>query len=446
MDDAVLLLVGLATLEDPDVARFGADAIFRKVVEGLGDAFDPKLCDLYIRFCARLLDDCRRLPAARWLDERLVQFGLRSEEDLVCRATALRRIRAVPSHLSKIIMLSRVTLGAEVAVTSVVLQKMMRRFPGAELVLLAGERASLLFAGERRITVRAIRYPRGGGLLERLAAWPVVVDAVAQEIGGLAAGEYLIVDPDSRLTQLGMLPLVHRDAGYHFFESRSYSKAGAETLSELTAAWLDECFGADAEPARPAVWLPAQAVDFARALRGAATSSNTGRDRWVSINLGVGDNAAKRIADPFEQRLLARLLSRGWRIFLDKGDGVEELARACALLARLREAGCAVAEITENTALPDVRSASIIAWRGSLAGFGAIIGQSDLYIGYDSACQHLAAALGVKVIDIFAGFRSPMVPRRWTPTGTAAVKTILVDPHTPADPEKILNEVLEAAR
>ena len=34
-------------------------------------------------------------------------------------------------------------------------------------------------------------------------------------------------------------------------------------------------------------------------------------------------------------------------------------------------------------------------WEGSFAGFAAIIAASRLYVGYDSAGQHVAAACGV---------------------------------------------------
>jgi len=444
MEHAAPLLVELATQKDPDLARLGSHAIFSEVIETLGDAFDRALCDRYIAFFARVIEYCRRLAGAEWLDQRLSRFNLHGEEALVRRAVSLRQVRRFTGSPRKILVLSRVTLGADVAVTSVVLQKMMKTFPEAQLVLLCGERAALLFEGEARVRVNTIQYPRGGGLLERLAVWPMVLDAIEQESSSLP-DRFIVVDPDSRLTQLGMLPVGPHDCGYYFFESRSYAKPGVDALSELTAAWLDEVFGPDAAPARPAVWLPTKAVEFSREIRKAVGGR---RAPCVSINLGVGDNEAKRIEDPFEFRLLSELLNRGRRIFLDKGIGPEELERSERLLRELQGANHAVVEIEEggNINTRGVANASVIAWRGSLAGFGAIIDQSDLYIGYDSACQHVAAALGVRVIDIFAGFRSPMIPRRWKPSGTAPVTVITVDPQGTPEIEKILDAVLEASR
>lgn len=441
LDEGVLLLCELATLPDPELARPGVEGLFSRVIEGLGDAFEPRLCDLYIELFARVLEYCRGLPSAAWLDRRLHCFNLPSERDLVRRAETTRRSRrAVQGRVRKIVVLSRVTLGADVAITSVVLRKMIEDFPEARLILLANHKTALLFAGEPRVVVRPAEYPRSGGLLERLAAWPAVADTVEEELDGLGPDQYLVVDPDSRLTQLGMLPVVADETSYHFFESRSFSRPGRETLSALTAAWLEERFGLGPERLHPWVSLPPKATELAEAVRASAPG-----ERWVSMNLGVGDNPRKRIDGAFEERLLAELLDSGWRIFLDKGEGEEETARVDRLLSRARETGRRVAQIEENYVAP-VAGAQVVAWQGSLAGFGALIGASDLYIGYDSAGGHIAAALGVKTVNIFAGFGSPRMPERWRPSGPGKVSAVVVDPKSGAEPEKILAAVLEAAR
>jgi len=441
VETAAPLLCGLALHSEPQLARAGVEGIFRHAAENMSDAFEPRLCDRYLQFFARVLWCCRAFPHAEWVDERLRRFGLRTEQDLTRRARRLgRKPKRMPAEVRKIVVLSRVTLGADVAVTSVMLEKMMRVFPGAELVLLASPRAALLFAGQSRLATRPVEYPRDGGLLERLGAWPLLVDRIEEELRGLKAGEYLVVDPDSRLTQLGMLPAVADESSYIFFESRAYSQSKLQTLAEITAAWATERFGPDTTPLRPWVAFAPEAIARAQAIRSAC-----GGERLVSVNLGVGDNPAKRIEDPFEERLLAALLDSGWRVFLDRGEGEEESSRIERLLSSLRKKGWKLAELEESCGLPD-HTSQLVSWRGSLAGFGALIGQSSLYIGYDSAGAHIAAALGVKTIDIFAGFQWPRMPQRWKPSGAGAVHLIVVDPHSPRDPEKILAQVWEAAR
>jgi ADP-heptose:LPS heptosyltransferase len=59
-------------------------------------------------------------------------------------------------------------------------------------------------------------------------------------------------------------------------------------------------------------------------------------------------------------------------------------------------------------------------WQGSFAGFASIIAASKLYVGYDSAGQHVASACGVPLISIFAGFPVPRMFDRWRPTGDGA--------------------------
>ena len=154
LEGAVSLLCELARLDDPDLARGGVDGIFRHAVEAMGDAFEAELCDRYIGFFARVLEQCRRWPAAQWLDERLNRLGLYTEQDLIRRAVSLRHPRPAASRdVQKVLILSRVTLGADVAITSVILRKMMRLFPAARLILLGSPKAALLFAGERRVEV-----------------------------------------------------------------------------------------------------------------------------------------------------------------------------------------------------------------------------------------------------------------------------------------------------
>ena len=56
-------------------------------------------------------------------------------------------------------------------------------------------------------------------------------------------------------------------------------------------------------------------------------------------------------------------------------------------------------------------AANVITWEGSLSGLAGLIGVADLYVGYDSAGGHLAAALGVPAISLFAGAASARMRR-----------------------------------
>ena len=86
-------------------------------------------------------------------------------------------------------------------------------------------------------------------------------------------------------------------------------------------------------------------------------------------------------------------------------------------------------------------------WSGRIGLFAALISESDLYIGYDSAGQHIAAAAGVACIDVFAGFSSPRMLDRWRPAGPGASRVIAVDTiNAVTDSGAILSETLRHAR
>jgi ADP-heptose:LPS heptosyltransferase len=119
----------------------------------------------------------------------------------------------------------------------------------------------------------------------------------------------------------------------------------------------------------------------------------------ITISLGVGDNPAKRLDDDFELQLLQALLKMNRPILLDRGAGGEETERVNRLAAQIAD--------PKFLQLHD----------GSYAAFASHILQSKLYVGYDSAGQHVAAAGHVPLVSIFAGFACERMFSRWHPTG-----------------------------
>jgi ADP-heptose:LPS heptosyltransferase len=366
------------------------------------------------------------------IDRHLERLGLVTEADFLRRAEHIRRLRPFDrgraQQIKKAFVLSRVTLGADVAVTSVVLAALKGVLPTAEIGLMANAKTRQLFAGDPRVRPCDIEYPRGGGLIERLTSWQCAVEVLRQATLGLDPTEYVIVDPDSRLTQLGLLPLVADERPYLFFESRSYRAAGLQKLSALTAHWLQQVFGMTA-PLYP--YCAPSPRDIAAARRTTSTLQRPATRPIVSVNFGVGANPAKRLPEPFEFRLLARLLSEGATVILDKGADPEEVARIDALVAMLGGAGCRALALDEGrdvvSAPAQVDGAALLTWQGSIGRFAALIAESTMYIGYDSAGQHIAAALGVPTIDIFTGFTSPRMPARWSPHGPGPIHVLVLD-------------------
>jgi ADP-heptose:LPS heptosyltransferase len=465
--DSLAQLCALAIADDPAVARAASVALFRNIIEPLGDRFEPVMADMYVRFFSGVIDYCRRQPAFGAFDRQLGEFGLNTNQQLLDRAARVRMLtestpatllgevadtrkvrqpsplsNAVMKRVKKIFVPSRVTLGADIAVTSVILSRMKTLFPNARMALLGGAKAGLLFASDARVELVETAYPRGGTLRERLNAWVALCQSVAEQLEGMLPDEYMIVDPDSRLTQLGLLPLEADDSRYYFFESRSYSLSEDQPLALLTGCWLDEVLGPERimtrqaarrppthgsewgyNPEYPYVALPAE--DLAR---GKALKSNM-RGPLAAVNLGVGGNAAKRVDDPFELEMLMTLLKAGYTLVLDRGAGEEELERTARLIAMLQGQDKTVSEAPPVGG--DVPAADVFVWEGSLSGFGGLIASADLYCGYDSAGGHLAAALGIPVIDIFTDASPPRLRERWTPWGEKPVQVITAERSKP---------------
>jgi len=371
-----------ALVEDPC-----APALFGVLVEGLADRFEPSLCDAY----------------ARLFSQAIAHVTGADPATLVSRYEWVRRPRKLTADPKRVFVLSRITLGADVAVTSVLLAAAKRRFKGAEIALAGPEKNYQLFAKDSRIRHARIDYGRGS-LRERLAA--------AEELKALVAGpDCVVIDPDSRLTQLGLLP-VCPDERYHLFESRAYSGADlpasqtslGKSLPELAADWASETFGISG--AKPYI----------------AVNAAPKQPPFITVSLGVGENPAKRIADPFEEHLLALLAKAGLPIYIDKGAGGAEADRVVRAVER--------------------SGATVTFCEGSFAGFASLIAASKLYVGYDSAGQHVAAACGVPLICIFAGFPAPRMFDRWRPVGPNC-QVIRVD-HP--DPAETIERVRDALR
>ncbi len=333
-------------------------ALFGLLVEGLADRFEPSLCDAYARLFSQ---------AVAWAGQDT------DAATLVARYERVRRTRPVAGKPHRVFVLSRVTLGADVAVSSVLLAAAKRRFPHAEVIFVGPRKNYELFAADPHIHHAAVAYQRGG-LRARLAVWEELKTL-------LAAPDSLVLDPDSRLTQLGLLPVCPEER-HHLFESRSYGGANGAALPELAAAWAAETLGVSG--ARPYV----------------ALGRPPERGAYIAVSLGVGENHAKRLPDPFEEKLLALLAETGAPLCVDKGAGGEEGERVERALER--------------------SGAKATVWEGSFAGFAAIIAGSRLYVGYDSAGQHVAAATGVPLISIFAGFPAPRMFDRWRPVSPGA--------------------------
>ncbi|HLG14915.1 MAG TPA: hypothetical protein VJH03_10500 [Blastocatellia bacterium] len=445
--------------DDPPCSLEATGALFGGIIEPLADSFEPQAVSTTNRVLAQIIQQCRRMPRGVALDRELEKLGLMTEDELFSRAEGLTQTSTPgatdTSRMKRAIVLSRVTLGADVAITSVIIERLKQQLPGAEIVLVGGRKTEELFGGDPRLRFPVIGYQRGGSLLDRLTSWLDLLGCTRDLTEGLADDEYLIVDPDSRLTQLGLLPVGRSAAAanYFFFPSRNYGANTRHTLSNLAHLWSCELFGSFPE-VLPRVTTRSRDRETATALFRLLRAG--GKRPVVLVNFGIGDNPKKRVGAEFESSLVIELIQTGATVILDKGAGADEAERVGRVVDEIRRfeddgRGMKVAEVDEPRLPALLGSQSIdarmLVWQGRIGLLAAMIGESDLYIGYDSAGQHIAAALGVPVIDVMAGFISPRMLDRWRPAGPAEVRVIPVDTiaGTP-DAEAVLRAVMNHAR
>ncbi|MBL8214137.1 MAG: hypothetical protein JNK87_25675, partial [Bryobacterales bacterium] len=148
-------LVRRALSEDPEEARRSSHSLFQTVVEPLCDQFEPCLADVYASLFSEVI---------------AIAMPELDRESLQQRFHALRSPKEFHGpDPRQIFILSRVTLGADAAITSVVLDGAKRRFPDAEIFFTGPRKNYQLFCGDKRIQHWEVPYRRDGTLLGRLS-------------------------------------------------------------------------------------------------------------------------------------------------------------------------------------------------------------------------------------------------------------------------------------
>jgi ADP-heptose:LPS heptosyltransferase len=325
---------------------------FRVIVESLNDSFEPAQVAAYEQILGA------------WIP------------------TAPQICPQIPAHVDTVYVLSRVTLGADIKIVGTILDAMKRRFREAAIVLVANRKSIQLYGADSRIWHVEAEYPRSGPVSHRIE----FARHLRDRLEGTNSGISIVVDPDSRMTQLGLIPVCEPERYFHF---PSRVANFADNLTALTQHWLEEVFGQSGE-----AYIAPEPV----ALEGDAPRA--------AISFGVGENDSKRVGDDFETQAIRTLAEKFHTVWIDRGVGGEEARRVSA------------------AAEASGRMDRVRFWEGSFAGFASLIAQCDLYVGYDSAGQHAAAASGVPLISIFAGAPSKRFRERWSPAGPGWIEVI----------------------
>ena len=435
-------LAAAADSADEGERGAGLGALFAGLVEPLNDSFRPAGRAAYARlFCHIVWLTCARDPA---LTRGLAAFGIADEAALYARYARVRSgFDPLPtSPVQRILVLSRVTLGADVLLTTVVVQRLHQRFPDAELMVLGDAKLTGLMGGLPRVRVRPLAYGRRGPLRERLGAWLGLVEAVATERPDL------VVAPDSRLDQLGILPVTADPTRYLLWENTLPDDQPAESL----AAAVDRAFARRLELGGPRV-MPRVAFDGPTEGQRQRLAAAFGSAPLAAVKLDHGGNPAKALPRAAEVAILRHLKATGWRILLDRGFGPGELANSDALLV---EAGWTAVDIDDSgkglgldvshLAPEALAGATVIRFHGSIGGWAAALAGCGLAVSYDSVGHHLAAALGVPLVTAFTGHPDQRFATAWSPQGPGKVTVVDIPTELKEQPEQWTRVMMECLK
>jgi len=130
-EDYINLLCEMTTFsEDTNLTGRAARSLFSIIIESLCDDFEDLQTETYNRVMTQLISFCRKLPLGQELDRCLNDFDIINRDDLLNR---IKTIRIDGKHLGrqkdvkKILLLSRVTIGADVAITSIIIQRLAEK-------------------------------------------------------------------------------------------------------------------------------------------------------------------------------------------------------------------------------------------------------------------------------------------------------------------------------
>ncbi len=397
--------------------------LFERIIEPLCDGFTQRGAETYRRLFAQVVDVARLKPHCAPLAEALAAAGLHSERELL-RCAAPRSLTAAErERIRAVVMLSRLTLGADVAVSMPLLRYAEAAFPNAEIAFCGAEAAEVIARSCSRVSAVKVPYGRSGFLAERLNAWPALLEAVAAVRDGHAPHEVLVIDPDSRLTQLGLLRPISADRYFHF-PSRHYGIQATDPLAALACRWMHETFEPATTPEECRLDIARHAAAWVGRMRRRCFAERPGP--IISVHFGVGGNEKKRAGIEFETELLEWLVRGGHGLLLARGASREEIDESYRLCRRLADRGVRVAHLPAGYADGEVAhcQADMWTWEADIDALLATIAHSDGFVGYDSAGQHISASLGVPTVSLFVEASGRRHAQRWTPRGRGPLQVV----------------------
>lgn len=397
----------------------GIFALYKNIIEVLCDDFSSRYAELCNHVLLHMVDFmCDRKEGVR-LKKLLGDLQL-NRDDLLKRYQRIKDREplgsSLKSSIKKIFVLSRVTVGADIAMTSIIVHRLLDSFPRAEIVVCGPNHIPEFFYGLSRLNWLKFHYQRDGGLPGRFSGFTSLYQLMKKEWHGSNLQRVLFFDTDTRLSQLGLLPLFNEE-NYCYFPSRVDQPSDAVRLSDMVNKWLNFLLSEDKYTAPRISIRPAHSATVHSFL-----GQFPGKTKKIVLNFGVGNDNRKRLNDPFEERLVFNLLqNKNALVILDSGIHPNEQERAWKLMEKIGDYDFHTAVISEkNLASRKIPfKHGFICVQERIGTLSALIDQADVFFGYDSCCQHIATARKVNSVICFTGAPNDRFFQRWRPVNTS---------------------------
>lgn len=415
-------------------------------VEPLKDSFGKDEGEFYAGVFAELI--VAAAGKSNKIKEWLAQIKIDSrapEEDLVERHIALLKQKSPLSNeqtkkIRKVIILSRATIGADSLVSSLLVRRVIREFRNADVIFVdaAGIGNQLLSVPglisvsqfiDQMEEVVSLRWNRNGfSILEGLEYSVDLYNYIKIITQGFQQYEYILLDPDSRLSQTGMMPLIH--PGSHYFIDTSVTDSekkenNIKSLGEICSSYLNHILGGYSDN-YPRLEIRKNCFDDVRGIfKSLALTGKT----VVTVHFGA-EPESKFLSLDFEKSLILKLLELRVIPVLVRSPKESEEEKIRYHVKEIKAEGRKVTELTligGEYKVDGAQAADIYTFKGDIGIFAALVKRSNLYIGYDSLGQHIAAASGTPTITVFAGHINQAFLKRWTPFGEGQITIIEID-------------------
>ena len=456
------ILAILANHPDREISE-KATAEFMEVSRLVKDLHSKKSAEANNRIGAIGLNVTRLYDAA--LNDQLNEFGLNNMAAVLAR---LKKIQnpgqfntARANKIKKVFVLTRSKPGGDVAVNSLIMQTMQDRFPGAEVILVGPKKHGQVFdnmgiriaepAKPAPVVINDVRRsPRLNELI--MGNWTSLRGVIEPEMDDLQRGEEsIVIDTFTRPVFFSTLPAFRGDAdsgSYFYFDMVPYEDATGEkmTYGATVRQWARDIFG----PANGEYYAKTSMPQEDKSKAARIFDELGMRDRHVvAIGNGCGGDYLKAMSQGFETELVKRVVAEDAQVVFDMGFTGEELQRAISIMGSLIAEGVSTGiVVTESgmepglvtidamrvradeearnvprdqktplipTQMTAANRPQVLFHYGPISGFGAMIGESQQYIGYDSSFQHTSSGLGQKITTVFTGYDSDDFPSMWSP-------------------------------